>query len=83
MVATYTKPTKIPRWADTSTNIIEPPELKKDEGWVFEEIPPSAFENWRTNLIGSWAKWLDERLFDVFEFPSHGLVLLLIAPAAA
>ena len=64
MVATYTKPTKIPRWADTSTNILEPPELKKDEGWLFEEVPPSAFENWRTNLIGSWAKWLDERLFD-------------------
>jgi hypothetical protein len=64
MTATYTKPTKIPRWADTSANIIEPPEVKKDQGWLFEEIPPSAFENWRTKLTGEWMKWLNERLFD-------------------
>jgi len=86
MVATYTKPTKTPRWADTSTNILEPPELKKDEGWLFEEIPPSAFENWRTNLIGAWAKWLDERLFDgaskdefLIKCPKDGTDGLLIA----
>jgi len=64
MTATYTKPAKTPRWADTSSNILEPPEAKKDEGWLFEEIPPSSFENWRTNLAGSWVKWIDERLFD-------------------
>lgn len=64
MTATYIKPTKTPRWADTSSNILEPPETKKDEGWLFEEIPPSSFENWRTNLAGSWFKWVDERFFD-------------------
>jgi hypothetical protein len=64
MTATYSKPTKVPRWADTSTNITEPLEGKKDEGWLFEEVPPSSWENWRTNLIGSWMKWFDERFFD-------------------
>ena len=68
MTATYTKPTKTPRWADTLVegigNILEPTETKKDLGWVFEEIPPSPFENWRTQLVGNWIKWINERVFD-------------------
>lgn len=63
-MATYTKPTSIPRWADTSANVVEPAEAKKDAGWVFEEIPPSSYENWRTKLNGEWWKWIDERLDD-------------------
>lgn len=63
-MATYSKPTLIPRWADDLVNNLEPPEGKKDLGWVFEEVPPSAFENWKAQLIGQWFKWLDERLED-------------------
>ncbi len=57
------KPTGIPRWADSGA-ITEPPEAKKDEGWIFEEAPPSQFENWKANLTGNWIKWLNERLGD-------------------
>ena len=64
MTATYTKPTKVPRWADTTSHITEPTEGKKDLGWVFEDAPPSDVENWRTKLVGNWFKWLDERFND-------------------
>lgn len=64
MAATYTKPTKIPRWADTSLNVTEPSSGKKDTGWLVNEIPPSSYENWRTRTLGEWFKWIDERIFD-------------------
>lgn len=63
MPATYTKPTKVPRWADSGT-IVEPSEGKKDDGWEFEEIPASSYENWKENLTGEWFKWINERIFD-------------------
>lgn len=63
-MATYSKPAKIPRWNDNLSNNVEPPEGKKDIGWVFEEIHPSTFENWLMNLNGQWLKWIDERLDD-------------------
>ena len=63
-MATYSKPVDIPRWADTSLNVVEPAEAKKDAGWVFEEIPPSSYENWKAKLNGEWWKWVDERLDD-------------------
>jgi hypothetical protein len=62
-MALFSKPVKIPRWADTGT-ITEPSESQKNSGWLFQQIPPSAFENWKENLTGSWFKWLNERLFD-------------------
>ncbi|NIQ91011.1 MAG: hypothetical protein GWM98_04675 [Nitrospinaceae bacterium] len=64
MPALYSRPAKIPRWADTSGNITEPSEGKKDAGWLYKEIPPSSWENWRTNLIGDWFRWLAERFDD-------------------
>lgn len=64
MPATYAKPTTIPRWNDDLTNNTEPPEAKKDAGWIFQEIPPSTWENWKAQLNGQWWKWLDERLAD-------------------
>jgi hypothetical protein len=63
-MATYSKPPKIPRWGDSFGNILEPAEAKKDAGWVFEEVPPSAFENWKEQLNGQWWKWTDERWDD-------------------
>lgn len=63
-MATFSKPGTIPRWADSTLNILEPPEAKKDDGWLFEEIPPSQFENWKENLTGLWFKWINERMKD-------------------
>ena len=63
MAMTYDKPTLIPRWADTGTKA-EPDEAKKDTGWIVDERPPAQWENWKSNLIGSWFKWLDERFED-------------------
>ncbi len=61
-MATFSKPTAIPRWGDDLSNVLEPPEGQKDTGWLFEQVPPSNFENWRAQLNGSWWKWADERL---------------------
>jgi len=63
MAATYTKPTKIPRWADTGTRT-EPSSGKKDTGWTFEEAPPYGYENWLQGITGDWLKWIDERFDD-------------------
>jgi len=63
-MATYEKPTSIPRWDDDETNLTEPSEGKKDVGWEVDEIPPSSWENWKSNLIGNWFKWIDERIVD-------------------
>jgi len=63
-MATYSKPTSIPRWADVSGTITEPPSGKKDVGWVFEDVPPAAYENWLQYTTGEWFKWIDERLND-------------------
>ena len=63
-MATYTKPIEVPRWADTTGNIVNPPSVKKDAGWNINEIPPSSFENWKSKLTGDWFKWIDERIDD-------------------
>jgi len=73
MAATYSKPTDIPRWADTTAHVLEPPSGKKDEGWVLDEFPPSNYENWRTREVGRWFKWLNERLFDGFTADSFAI----------
>ncbi len=65
MAATYTKPSKPPEWADSpSGNLTEPSQAIKDAGHVVNSIPSSAYENWRTNLVGLWFKWIDERFVD-------------------
>lgn len=63
-MATFAKPASVPRWGDDLTNVLEPPEAKKDAGWLFQEIPPSNFENWKEQLNGQWWKWINERLAD-------------------
>lgn len=63
-MANFTKPASLPEWASSLANVLEPPEAKKDEGWLFQEIPPSQFENWRANTVYTWFQWLDERLAD-------------------
>lgn len=63
-MATYTKPTQVPNWADDNVNNTEPSAAKKNLGWVFGEEPSSAFENWQMQLNGSWWKWINERFGD-------------------
>lgn len=60
----YTKPTTIPKWADTSTNISEPSEGEKNAGWVVGQVHPSSYENWKSKSVGDWIKWLNERFAD-------------------
>lgn len=83
MAATYSKPTTIPRWADTSGNVVEPSSGKKDAGWLVQEKAISSWENWKAKLIGDWVKWIDERLADgatkdefIIKDPSTGEKLL-------
>ena len=77
MAATYTKPTAIPRWADTGTRV-EPAAGKKDIGWIFEEPPPYGWENWLQGVTGDWLKWVDER----FDDADAGDSLMIVSPGA-
>ena len=77
MAATYSKPTTIPRWADTGTRVV-PSSGKQDTGWIFEEAPPYGWENWLQGVTGDWLKWIDERFDDG---PSKDS-LMLISPGA-
>jgi hypothetical protein len=56
------KPTKLPEWAETSANVVEPSEGKKDDGWLVDEIPPSSYENWVQRQNFYWWRWWDEKL---------------------
>lgn len=58
------KPLKVPRWNDDLTNQTEPPEDKKDEGWVVDDQPDGSFWNWLLFYTGAWFKWFNERHFD-------------------
>jgi hypothetical protein len=58
----FSKPTKLPEWASSSANIVEPSAGKKGDGWLTDEIPPSSYENWRVQNNWSWWRWLDEKI---------------------
>ncbi len=60
------KPSSLPRWADVSGDIVEPTELKKDEGWLDGEMPPHSYFNWFQELVYQWTVYLD-----TFEAESH------------
>lgn len=65
-MALFTKPTEVVRWADVTpgSSRSEPPSGKKDTGWVFQDTPPAAQQNWLTGVTGDWLAWLNERLGD-------------------
>ncbi|HCU24360.1 MAG TPA: hypothetical protein DF383_05020 [Deltaproteobacteria bacterium] len=58
------KPDKLPRWADVdpATNVVEPPETKKNVGWVKQEKPPARFFNWLFYKIYQWISWLSAQV---------------------
>ena len=85
MPATFSKPTKIPRWADTAgpANVVEPSPAKKDLGWELNEKPAHSYFNWLQHFTGEWTKWIDERLADganknefVLKNPNNGTNLV-------
>jgi hypothetical protein len=50
------RPTDIPEWCRTGT-ATEPPEGKKDTGWVVSEKPPAEWFNWLMKIAGDWLTW--------------------------
>ncbi len=58
------KPTKLPRWGTDQTNESEASEGQKDTGWTFEQIPPSAFQNFLQRVTHDHLAWFDERFGD-------------------
>lgn len=62
-MSVFSKPTQVPYWAETGTRT-EPLESKKQSGWVFNDIPPSYYENWRAGTVGDWFQWINERFYD-------------------
>ena len=62
------KPTKQPEWiSDNTTNITEPPQGKKDIGWIPAEEPPAQFHNWLWNIIYQWTNYI-ETVLDYMTF---------------
>jgi len=64
MTATYSKPTAIPRWAETTGNKAQPPAGYFTDGWLLDSVAVSKYDNWQKNNYASWFQWLDERLDD-------------------
>jgi hypothetical protein len=79
----YPKPTTIPRWADTSLNVVEPSSGEKDAGWVVNAIHPSSYENWKSKSLGEWIKWINERWQDGASLDNIKLVAALEVDVAA
>jgi hypothetical protein len=57
------RPTEHPDWAtapSSPTDIVRPPAARIADGWNPAERPPAQYWNWWQNLVGQWARWLDE-----------------------
>lgn len=42
-------------------NVLEPPTLKKQQGWAFGEAPPYQWFNWLFQQTDQWIKYLNEQ----------------------
>ena len=50
-------------WATTAipgVDIVEPPDNKKDIGWLSQEKPPYQYFNWLFNILGQWLDYVEE-----------------------
>jgi hypothetical protein len=64
------KPEKFPEWAknlvqdeiNKEYNRYEPPQAKKDVGWLREEVPPRQWVNYKAWLTCQWLEYLYDRL---------------------
>ncbi len=53
------KPTVNYNWAtDPSANITIPDTATKDNGWAYDQIPPSGWQNYQMNAVMQWLDWL-------------------------
>jgi hypothetical protein len=43
-------------------NVIEPPTIKKQQGWLFKEHAEKPWMNWIHRYTRNWIAYLDERL---------------------
>jgi len=67
---TKVKPNKYPEWAknlvrdeiNKEFNRYEPPQAKKDIGWVRGEVPPRQWVNYQYNLINEWIEYFDSKV---------------------
>jgi hypothetical protein len=66
------KPSKLPTWATSSPNILEPSDGKKAQGWVPGEQPPASFFNYWQGLAYEWIKYFDENVVIIGEAPIIG-----------
>lgn len=57
------RPDIYPEWG-TDSEIVEPLEGKKREGYRVGDPVRAQHENWRANLIDQWVRHLDERAFE-------------------
>ena len=80
-MATYTKPiaSELPIWNDGLANASRPLTAVLDAGHAVSSIPSSTTENWRAHAVGSWFKWLDERIDDA----DSGDSIVIYDPGAA
>lgn len=61
------KPDKLPRWATVpsvdpivgGSNVVEPPEQLKDDGWQRKQKPPANYQNWLHNLTYQWLQYFN------------------------
>ena len=75
--------TSYPTWAtDGAADIDTPPTQEQDLGWVFEDIPPAGYFNWKWNLDGQWLTWLATAL-PVVDTLEDGVDELTVAPKLA
>lgn len=67
------RPAKLPRWATVpyvdpivgGSNVVEPPEQQKDDGWLRKQKPPANFQNWLHNVTYLWLEYLDQGVINV------------------
>lgn len=64
------RPTKFPDWALTNVidpteqtpNVVEPPNEKKQVGWIPHEVVPNNWLNWIHKTSNDWLKYLDSKV---------------------
>jgi hypothetical protein len=56
------RPAKLPEWASSGVNVLEPGAGKKVAGWLNGEQPPASYFNWLAQLQYDWTKYIDREL---------------------
>lgn len=53
------RPSELPVWNTDATNRTTPSAGQQASGWLFQQIPPSSYENWRANLVYEWCVYVN------------------------